>query len=893
MYVYEQYKEVEHLTANLDEFMSDLSSEIYDARGNKIYTLVPSSGENRTYTPIKQIPKHVQDAVVASEDVRFWHHKGIDPYRIIGAVWADLKYFLTGRGVLQGASTITQQLARNQFLTLDQTVERKVKEMILALKLERVYTKEEILERYLNEVHFGGSAYGIYAAAQYYFGKTPDQLTLAEGAMLAGILPAPNALNPYVDFDEAKRRQEIVLDLMARWGFITPEQAAAAKAEKLTLAGQRQPAQQAQAEAPEEGQPIDFTGAHYVDYVINILTTPGLAEQYGIQPFDDRELYRGGYKIYTAMDPDLQRLAEETLRRVMNEQAKNWKQLQMDPEHPEEWIQGAMVVKEVKTGRVRAIVGGRTHQTMRELNRATDVRRQPGSTFKPIAVYVPAIELLGYGPGTAVDDAPLRWDPELKQLWPENFEKSYEGLIPLWRAVAQSKNAAAINVLNKVGVERAVAVAEALGIRSLVKSGPANDMNLAMGLGGLTQGVTLLEMTDAFSTIANLGQRIDPVVIEKIVDRNGTVIYEARPQQRQVIKPSTAYLMIQAMKETIRQGTARGRTGGFNGWPFAGKTGTTERNVDAWFLGFSTDLVVGVWNGYDNRDKPRYLPYTGAYVPVSIWYEFMKQVYKDGPPADWPRPQNVVEVEICEKTGLLPSPLCPKTTRALFAAESQPTQYDVDWWQAAYVVQETVTRPNGETTTVWKLWQPGCPGQPEQRVFLVRPPFPRHPTDPYNPRYVPKDVAMALPTEYCTPAPGGGAGDQGSLLPLPDLPWLPGGGNGPGTPGEGGQPGQPPDQGTPGQQPPGQGGQMPSPGPGGTQPPGDQPPVQQPPPQGGHPPQGQRPPEGGNQSGGGQTSGNSGHPAGGSREGPGEGGDGNGPPSWLNLPPIPRPGGGN
>lgn len=831
-YVYDSYRELEQVSADLGgEFRWDLSSVIYDARGEKLYTLVPGSGENRTFTPLKQIPKPVQDAFVAIEDARFWNHKGIDPYRIMGAAWADVKYFLTGEGNLQGASTITQQLARNQFLNFDQTVNRKVKEMLLALKLERVYSKQEILEKYLNEVSFGGNNYGIYAAAQYYFGKTPDQLTLAEGAMLAGILPAPNALNPYVDYEAAKSRQEIVLDQMVYWGFIDQATAEQAKAQKLSFPGQRQVVK-------VEEQPIDFTGAHYVDYVINVLTTPGLAEQYGIQPFDDEELYRGGYKIYTAMDPHLQRLAEESLQKVMQEQASRWPELLMDPEHPEEWIQGAMVVKDPKTGRILAMVGGRTHQAMRELNRATDVFRQPGSTFKPIAVYTPAIELLGYGPGTVIDDAPFKWDEEKKALWPEDFEKNYVGLMPLWQAVAHSRNAAAVNVMAKVGVDRAAAIAKALGIRNLVETGPYNDMNLAMGLGGLTKGVTLLEMTDAYATIANLGLRIDPVVITKIVDRNGTVIYEAKPRRQQVIKESSAYLMIDAMKHTIRSGTAYGRTGGFHGWPAAGKTGTTEENVDAWFMGITSDLAVGVWNGYDNRDQPRYLPYTGAFVPVMIWNEFMNQVYKEeNPPADWPRPKTVVDVEICADTGLLPSPLCPKTTMARFAAEAQPTQYDVDYWQVAWAIQETVTRPNGKTATVWKLWQPGCAGRPEQKIFLVRPPYPKHPEDPYNPRYVPQDVARSLPEESCTPVYGAGTPE----------PNAPGAGTMPGSPGlppDSTQPGTPPDATQPGTQP--------------GSPPGSD---------------SGTPPAGDSNTGGDQS--------------------GHTPPPWLNLPPITVPGTGN
>ncbi len=746
-YVYDQYQIIK--TVSLDTIDWDLSTVIYDRNGHELKKI--NAGEDRLFTPLKDMPRHVQDAVVAIEDARFWQHKGLDPYRIAGAAVVTAKYYLFKEGYMQGASTITQQLARNAFLTLDQEWSRKVQEAILAVQLERRLSKQEILEKYLNEIFFGYNAHGIGAAAKLYFGKAVKDLTVAEGALLAGLIQEPNYYSPYENPDAAQERMRVVLGQMVRWGFLTPEQAEAAKGQKLTFPGIPRP----------EKAKLDYTGAHYVDYVLDVLTVPALAEQYGLTAFDEEKLFRSGYKVYTAYDPTVQQVAVEAIDKVMTPDYAGKKgvpgaaKLAFDAKNPDKNIQAGVVTMNPKTGEVLALVGGRTHQAERELNRATSIYRQPGSTFKPLAVYTPAFELLGYSPGTVVDDVPFEYNKETKKMWPENFEFNYQGLVPLRWGVEQSRNAVAVQVLSKVGPARAFDLATRMGVRNLVRSGPSNDVNLAMGLGGLTRGVTLLEMTHAYATLANLGVRVDPVVVTKIVDRNGTTVFEAKPRHQQVVKDTSAWLMVDTMKGTIQRGTAYGFTQGFNGWPAAGKTGTTESNVDAWFIGFTPDLVTGVWNGYDNRNGQTYLPYTGAYIPVLTWNEIMTKAVRERP-RDWERPKGIVSVEICAKTGLLPSSRCPKKTSEWFTRGTEPKDFDLkNWTNPVQAVQEEVVWPDGGKSKVWKLWQPGCAGAPVTRSFLIRPDFLRHPTQPYHARWVPADQTEVLPQEKCTPAAPG------------------------------------------------------------------------------------------------------------------------------------------
>lgn len=764
-YVWEQYQALPG-QARMDpqRIVGPLSTIIYDRDGNEIWVLSGKENEQRVYVPLKDIPKHVQDAFIAIEDARFWQHRGFDPRRLIGAAWVDLKYLLTGEGDIQGASTITQQLAKNAYdLDRGRKISRKVQELLLAIQMERNLSKEEILESYLNEIYFGRNYYGIGMAAKMYFGKHPRDLTVAEAALLAGMVQRPNAYDPLRHPEAARERQELVLAQMVRWGFLTPEEEQAARSEKLTFA---QPA----ADAP---QSESRAAGYFVDYVIRVLTDREEAALYGIEPIPEEALFRGGYRIYTTFDPKVQAIADEAVARVMD--PKRDPRFALDGKDPQDWVQVGVAVMRPSTGEVLALVGGRRRDGMRQLNRATDTLRQPGSAMKPLAAYTPAFELLGWGPGTVVDDVAYKADSR-GNPWPQNYGgQAFNGLVPVRRAVEQSLNAAAVQTIAKVGPARAIEIARLLGVRHLVTEGPRNDVQLAAALGGLTSGVSVLELTAAYSTLANLGLRVDPVVVTRIVDRDGKVIFEAHPRRRQVIKESTAWLMVDTLKGVIRRGTAASATRGLQGWPAAGKTGTTEKNTDAWFVGFTRDLAVGVWNGYDNpgQQAPRRLWYTGGGgPPTQIWTQIMLAAHPQ-PPPDWERPSSVVPVQICARTGLLPSAMCPQVTTDWFARGTEPaeTDYPRFWTDPIPVVREQVQDPDGSTREVWRRWQPGCPGIPELRSFLIRPEFPRNPSNPNDPRFFPKDLAETAPTQVCT---GAGSAPGGLFRGFPGLPGLPG-----------------------------------------------------------------------------------------------------------------------
>lgn len=770
------------------EIRPNQSSVILDNQGEIIYRL--AAAENRTtIKDVNEIPEEVRLAFVAVEDRRFYRHKGIDLIRLAGATLHSLQYFLGVEGTqLEGGSTITMQLARNAFLSPEQTVMRKLQEIMIALELEKIYDKDEILLLYLNQVPFGGQAYGLEAAAQTYFSKTASELTLSEGAMLAGMLKAPSYYNPFTNYEGAMFRRAIVLDLMAEYGFITKERAEELKAEEVIL------------NPPDiTSTTVTFTGDWYVDHVVTILTDPDVARRYGIEPLGFKSLYNDGLKIYTAMDRNAQRVAQEKLEAMLPEAAVQYGG--RNAEVP----QGAVVVMDPTTGEVKALVGGLRHEAMLSYNRATQAYRQPGSAIKPIVAYLPAIDYLGWGPGTVIDDSPLTVTSNGTDQWPHNYQRApYLGLKPMRYGIEQSLNTMAVRALNAVTPAKAIDYAHAFGLTSIIdETNPSpNDAGLALALGGLTKGVTVLDLTAAYGAVANMGVKIDPVVITRIEDADGRVIFEAEPQTHRVAAPESAYLMIDILKGTIRRGTAASGTGGFHGWPAGGKTGTTEDWHDAWFVGFTPNLVTGIWTGYDNLTERKALPgqWTGAGPPVRIWTAIMNELVTEAP-EDWLRPSGVVSVQICRTSGMRPSSNCPADdlTWELFRRGTEPKQDNV--WTTATVVKA------GER---YVLWEPGCPGNPEVRHFIRRPnSYAKHPKAPNNTAYWPQDWILELPTVSCRDAGGtvtgpdgsGGPGDQGS--------GETGGSQGPGGSGDGQVPGE-----TGGSQ--GSGGSEGSQGPGGS-----------------------------------------------------------------------------
>jgi penicillin-binding protein 1A len=572
-----------------DDIRPPASSQIYDINGNLIANVHAS--ENRVLVKINKIPQNLQNAFVAVEDARFYDHYGVDPRGILRAVWANM----TDGAVSEGGSTITQQLAKNAYLTQDRTIKRKIQEMFLALQLERQYTKQEILEMYLNQIYFGQGAYGVQAAAQTYFGKNVEDLNLSECAMLAGIPKSPNYYSPLNNLAAANERKETVLDQMEKYGYINSSTANQTKKEALKL-------------AKKAHQGDTTPAAYFVDYV-----TQKLIDKYGADA-----VYKDGLKIYTTLDMDMQHAAEAAMQQLPTYHTDS-NGLQQP--------QGALVAIEPQTGYIKAMVGGRGND---QFNRATMAERQPGSAFKPF-VFISALENK-MTPSTIIDDSPIT----IGDWSPQNYERTFSGKVTLRTVAEESMNVPTVKIAQKVGIDRAIYYAQEMGISTLVLDGPQNDKNLATALGGLTKGVTPLELASAYGTFANRGIHTEPVSIIKILDRNGKVIEQSDKKERSVVSEKSAYLLTDMLKGVITHGTG-GRAN--IGRPAAGKTGTTSDYKDAWFVGYTPDLVAAVWIGNDDNTVMNGM--TGGREPASVWKAFMQKALAGVKAKDFVRPNNV------------------------------------------------------------------------------------------------------------------------------------------------------------------------------------------------------------------------------------------------------------
>ena len=567
-----------------DDIRPPASSLVYDSDGNEIATI--HAAENRMPVKLDQVPQNLQDAFVAVEDNRFYDHIGVDPRGIARAIWANLR----GRTVSEGGSTITQQLAKNAYLTQDRTLKRKIQEVFLALRLEHQYTKSEILELYLNQIYFGQGAYGVQAAARTYFGKDIEDLTLNECAMLAGIPKSPNYYSPLNNLQAAQERKATVLDQMVKYGYLDSATAEKTKNEKLALV------------KPDPAKDDKGEASYFVDYV-----TQKLIDKYGADA-----VYKDGLQVYTTIDMDRQRAAEKAMKGL-----PNGKKDANGVQQP----QGALVAIDPHTGYVKAMVGGRGTD---QFNRATMAERQPGSAFKPF-VFAAALENK-FSPSTVINDSPIKigdWEPQ-------NDEHTFSGAVTMRQVAQHSMNVPTVKIAQKLGIEKVLYYAQEMGISTLVMDGPHNDKNLASALGGLTKGVTPLELTSAYGTFANKGVHVDPVVIVKVLDRNGKVIDEANPEQHNVISESSAADLTSMLQDVIRAGTGRRAS---IGRPAAGKTGTTSDYHDAWFVGYTPDLVASVWIGNDDNTSLGGI-YGGA-VPATIWKNFMTEALKGTPAKDF------------------------------------------------------------------------------------------------------------------------------------------------------------------------------------------------------------------------------------------------------------------
>ena len=578
---------------NMDEtLIPDAASQFYDINGNVIYTTL--SEERRVPVSIDKIPKHVQQAFIAIEDNRFYEHSGID-YR--GTARA-LVSTLSGREV-QGGSTITQQLAKNAFLTQERSIIRKIKEAFIAKELEHKYTKDEILTMYLNQIYFGQGAYGIESASLYYFGKHVQNLDIAEAATLAAIPKSPNYYNPFENPKESKNRQELVIDQMVKYGFISADSAAKAKAKKMVYSTSHK----------QQNNPRG--------YFFDMISQKVIAE------VGADALYKGGLKIYTTLDMDMQLAAEKAMRHLPNYYTDSKKLTQP---------QMALAAVDPKTGYVKAMIGGRGQD---KFNRATLAVRQPGSAFKPF-VYLTAMQN-GFTPASIIEDK----EEEFAKGWkPQNSDMQWHGKVSLRTALKRSLNVPTIKLAREVGVDKIVANVERMGITTLVDSGAYSDVNLAMALGGLSKGVNPLEMASAYGVLATNGLYNKPIALLKIVDRDGKVLYQAKPQSKRVVDATSAYLTTNMLEDVLVSGTG----GGMGiGRPAAGKTGTTDTYIDAWFVGYTPDLSTAVWVGDDNN-KPMQRMY-GSGAPLSIWHEFMINALASTPRTGFSNPGVAVPAE--------------------------------------------------------------------------------------------------------------------------------------------------------------------------------------------------------------------------------------------------------
>ncbi|MDT8901467.1 transglycosylase domain-containing protein [Anaeroselena agilis] len=592
-------------TDNLENLTMKAATQVFDVKGQPIAKLFE---ENRIVVTLGNVSQYVPQAIVANEDIRFYHHLGVDPIGILRAVWVNLRY----GGLVEGGSTITQQLAREMFLTQEKTLSRKLNEALLALIIERKFSKEEILQAYLNQVYFGEGAYGVEAASQVYFGKHAAELSLSESALVAGLPRGPGIFSPYADMRAALKRRGTVLQGMANAGYISQEQAEAAQREPIVLAGKKRRVVQA---------------SYFLDYVAK-----ELVGRYGAN-----RVYKGGLKVYTTLDINLQQAAEAVLGK----------------------FQGAVLSLDPRNGYIRAMVGGRNYEES-QINRVTAEVRQPGSAFKPF-VYATAL-----GQGQAANSIIIDERINFGGYSPQNYDKKYRGPVTMKKAVRWSVNVAAVKTGRQVGMANVLNLARSLGITTLV---PEDD-NLASALGGLTQGVSLMELCTAYTAFANGGVVSRPVAVLRVLDENDQVLEESRVVQQSVLSPEVAYIMTDILKGVLQDGTA---TPANLGRPAAGKTGTTDNYETAWFVGYTPELLTGIFIGNDNRTP---VGISGTEVSA-LWGQMMVKAVEGTKATDFPVPPGVVTgVPVCADSGMLASGGCEETEYSAFVRGSEPTAID-------------------------------------------------------------------------------------------------------------------------------------------------------------------------------------------------------------------------
>ena len=603
--------------SSLKNYHPNITSKFYSDEGELIGEFYL---EKRIIVPITRIPRIVINAFISAEDSDFYKHKGISPVSIIRAF---LKNILAGR-IVQGGSTITQQVTKYFLLSSEKSFSRKIKEAILAYRVENELSKENILFLYLNQIYLGHGAYGVESAAQNYFGKHVEDLNLSEAAMLAGLPRAPSKYSPFVNSKGAKERQAYVLKRMLKEGYITDKQFKQALTTPLSF-------------NTEENKQI-LKAPYFTEHI----------RRYIEGKYGSDALYKEGLLVYTSLNLEMQNAAQVSLESGLMDLERRHK---YQGHRQSSGLQGALMCMDPDTGYVRAMVGGKDFKKSK-FNRAIQAKRQGGSAFKPI-IYAAALDK-GYTPATILVDSPISYDNLIGgEPWqPKNFDGEFRGPITFREALAKSINVVTVKILEDLGIDYAARYASILGITS-----PLN-MDLTMALG--SSSVSLLELTRAYAVFAAQGRRVEPIFVTKVIDQNGVVLEENKPQAEEVISPQTAYIMTNLLKGVVQNGT--GSRAQALGRPCAGKTGTTNNYVDAWFIGYTPEIVTGVWVGFDEGNQPLGENETGSQAALPIWVQFMKEALKHKEVLDFPVPEGIVFVNIDSKTGL---PATPNSTRII------------------------------------------------------------------------------------------------------------------------------------------------------------------------------------------------------------------------------------
>jgi penicillin-binding protein 1A len=614
-----------------NSYRPNLTSQVFDSQGRVLAKL--HAEENRTVIlAANDIPVMMKNAVVAIEDERFYNHYGID---LVGIARAMIKNIKAGR-VVQGASTLTQQLVKNAFLTSEKTLKRKAIEAMMAFQIERKYSKEEILTLYLNEIYFGHGAYGLAAAAEMYFGKEAKDLTIADCAMLAGIPKSPVAFSPVKYPKNNKSRRDLVLAKMVELGFITPAQYEQAKEEKPELL---------------ELKGFDAKAPYFVTYVRD-----QLLDKYGANL-----VYNGGLRVYTTLDLDFQEYAEAAMA-----SAPIFQEYPIDT-HPD--MNGSLVCIDPQNGHIKALYGGRSFEQS-QFNRVTQAYRQPGSSFKPF-LYACALEEGMLPNDTILDEFISYTNPWSKKVWaPKNYDLKFHGTVTLMKALCKSYNVPAVKLIDKLTPAKVIRFAKRLGITAQMEP----NLSLALGSGQFTP----LEMASAYGVFANMGIYCRPLSILKVVDRDGNVLEENLPRAKEVMRAENAAMICDMLKTAVERGTgARAR---IKGYVVGGKTGTTNNYVDAWFNGMSADLVTIVQFGFDMPKTlgPRK---AGGSVAGPVWKAFMEKALTHYPKKNFPVPAGAVRCRVCMTSGKLASSACPgrEVVSQIFPVESQPITQCKHW----------------------------------------------------------------------------------------------------------------------------------------------------------------------------------------------------------------------